>query len=135
MHYFKNKDGLFKAATEFLDAVPEGLVDIEKPCDLIIAYLTLWDSPATGRKMRAVARAGLGSTHGSEKLQEFFVERIAHLLGVNPSRAEKLPLIGALLVGVAVSKYLVEAPWTANLTIDELADQLEPAVTALLESA
>lgn len=133
MHYFKNKDGLFSAATEALTEVPGRLADQPSAREFILTYLETWEDPVLGPRVRALARAGIGSEYASEKLRDFFAAQFSHQIQDHPEISDRFPVVGAMIAGVAMSKYLVGVPSTAAMSNQELAELLAPAIESILK--
>ena len=107
MHYFKNKQGLFDAVVSSLQELPGRLEDVADLKGYIAQYLQLWEAEDMGSRLKAVLRAGVGSSHASGVLRQYMDEQFLELVSQSklsatvfdtPEKRERIPFIGAMLV-------------------------------------
>lgn len=143
MHYFKNKQGLFDAVVSSLQELPGRLEDVADLKGYIAKYLQLWEAEDMGSRLKAVLRAGVGSSHASGVLRQYMDEQFLELVSQSklgatvfntPEKRERIPFIGAMLVGVATTRNVILVPYLREKTIDELAEIYAAACEAILEA-
>ena len=143
MHYFKNKQGLFDAVVSSLQELPGRLEDVADLKGYIAKYLQLWEAEDMGSRLKAVLRAGVGSSHASGVLRQYMDEQFLELVSQSklgatvfntPEKRERIPFIGAMLVGVATTRNVILVPYVREKTIDELAEIYAAACEAILEA-
>ena len=143
MHYFKNKQGLFDAVVSSLQELPGRLEDVADLKGYIAQYLQLWEAEDMGSRLKAVLRAGVGSSHASGVLRQYMDEQFLELVSQSklsatvfdtPEKRERIPFIGAMLVGVAITRNVILVPYVREKTIDELAEIYAAACEAIMET-
>lgn len=143
MHYFKNKQGLFDAVVSSLQELPGRLEDVADLKGYIAQYLQLWEAEDMGSRLKAVLRAGVGSSHASGVLRHYMDDQFLELVSQSklgatvfntPEKRERIPFIGAMLVGVATTRNVILVPYLREKTIDELAEIYAAACEAILEA-
>ena len=143
MHYFKNKDGLFDAVIADLKMLPAQLGASTDLRGFIANYLRLWESEGMGPRLRAVVRGGIGSSHASAILRESIMDSFVtarletefaqstisegNLLG-------KIAYLGPILIGTAIARYVVEVPLMTEKSIDDIVEDMYPAIETLLSN-
>ncbi|KXU16998.1 hypothetical protein HMPREF2692_08470 [Corynebacterium sp. HMSC036D03] len=143
MHYFKNKDGLFDAVIADLKMLPAQLGASTDLRGFIANYLRLWESEDMGPRLRAVVRGGIGSSHASAILRESIMDSFVtarletefaqstisegNLLG-------KIAYLGPILIGTAIARYVVEVPLMTEKSIDDIVEDMYPAIETLLSN-
>lgn len=141
MHYFKNKDGLFHAVVGTLIALPGRLDEARSLEDFIEVYFRQWEDPETGPRLRAIVRGGIGSEHAAELLKRFISQQFqVHILTApfadivfhTPESRRRVPYLGSMLLGTAITRYIVGIPQLAEPSTKNLAARLAPAAAALL---
>ena len=141
MHYFKNKQGLFDAVVSSLQELPGRLEDVADLKGFIAQYLQLWEAEDMGSRLKAVLRAGVGSSYASGVLRQYMDEQFLELVSQSklsatvfdtPEKRERIPFIGAMLVGVAITRNVILVPYVREKTIDELAEIYAAACEAIL---
>ncbi|GAA4588978.1 TetR family transcriptional regulator [Planotetraspora phitsanulokensis] len=141
MHFFGNKDGLFDAAIRAsglplreLGEVMEG--DIEGVGErLVRRYLSLWESPEHGPKLRAVVGSAASSPAAAVMLKEFITSEVlqplAKQLGVDRAETRGI-LAGSHLIGIAFTRYVLNIGPVASLDSEQLVACVAPAVQRYL---
>jgi AcrR family transcriptional regulator len=141
MHFFGNKDGLFDAAIrarglplrelgEVMEGDPAGLGE-----RLVRRYLSLWESPEHGPKLRAVMSSASSSPAAAGMLKEFITSEVlqplAKQLGVDNAETRGM-LAGSHLIGIAFTRYVLNVEPIASLGGEELVACVAPAVQRYL---
>lgn len=135
-HHFGNKQGLFAATLELPEEAQSILAEaLDGPVRsqgrrLTQAYLDLWESPATGPQMRAVARTAIGNAEALAHLQLVLLgitgrPEVERLLA---GRRTGFFLAMSHLVGTAILRYVVALPPLADLDLATVVDRVAPAV-------
>lgn len=144
VHYFKNKDGLFLAATALPDDLTERWAAVTSgPLetlgrDIVAFYLSLWDSPETSPQLRAVlASAALNddaSTAMRDVLSDELLTRLAaRMKGRDAST--RAGLIAGHLVGVALMRYVLALPDMAAPSTAALVKRIGPVVQGYIDGS
>ncbi|GII98342.1 TetR family transcriptional regulator [Sediminihabitans luteus] len=141
-HYFGNKDGLFAATVDLPAGAAQAVADVlsgPRPTQgarLARAYLGLWEDPATGEQMVALARVAIGSAQGTDRLRDILGVTIA---GPGVARAIEGRRQGFLLamthlVGLAVVRYVARVPPVSSFDLEVLVERVAPAVQLHLDT-
>ncbi|QQU76100.1 TetR/AcrR family transcriptional regulator [Corynebacterium striatum] len=143
MHYFKNKDGLFDAVIADLKMLPAQLGASTDHRGFIANYLRLWESEDMGPRLRAVVRGGIGSSHASailrESIMDSFVTALLETEFAQSTISEgnllgKIAYLGPILIGTAIARYVVEVPLMTEKSIDDIVEDMYPAIETLLSN-
>ncbi len=135
-HYFGNKEDLFAETLEFpveaggavsraLSGPPGSQAE-----GLCRAYLGLWEDPATGPQVLAMARATFSDDHARRGLARAVLgmaeaPEVAPLLA---GRQVGLQLAMAHLVGVAMQRHMMPGSLASQMSFDALVARVAPAV-------
>jgi AcrR family transcriptional regulator len=131
--YFGTKETLFAEAAEFdlrlpdLTGVrPEGLAAV-----LLPRFFAVWEDDTT---FLALLRASVTSPKATEVMREVFAAQVAPALGVvAPDHAlERAGLLGSLVLGLAMARYIVATPTMATMERDELVAWVAPLLSEIL---
>lgn len=158
-HFFGGKQGLFdEAVTQHAERMLSNLMKIDPESagarDLLDTYFSMWESPETALMVRALFRAALESEDSRERLQQMVTNRLivglaqlAARRGAADASADAVAgasidvaadgaitvqsqLLAAHLLGVGISRYIMKVSPLADLSRDELVEQLISAVEA-----
>ena len=135
MHYFKNKNGLFAAASELDIQVPTISVTTPEQVAgaLVPLFVRLWgpDGP-----LLPLLRAAASNQAAADALVEIFTKHVTPSLGtLAVDRAEeRAALIAAHLLGIAVSRYIIGTPPLLAMDDETLAEWLGPVFAYYLTS-
>ncbi|WP_279098050.1 TetR/AcrR family transcriptional regulator [Gordonia bronchialis] len=143
-HYFGTKDNLLvealkpdiDMATYFagIDA-DEGSVGTE----FIRRVLTVWtEQPTVRNHLLAMLRISLSHDGVAARLRDAHIAMVTIALGdqVAPDdRERRLALIGTVLVGLGISRYILCVPALADATPDEIAARVGPVIDSYLRGA
>lgn len=139
MQFYGSKEGLFAAAvldiqTTIYERVLAALAGPRSGMDerFTRAYFELWEDPGTGPRLQSFFRAVIGSPLATAMYR-------AKLRGTKsdiPTGRRLRIILGAThLLGTAISRYILEVPPIAALSIDELVALCAPAVSGHLRGA
>ncbi|WP_169064110.1 TetR family transcriptional regulator [Geodermatophilus dictyosporus] len=141
-HYFGSKDKLFLAAVEapvdpeqllpqVLAAGPDRLGE-----SVVGMLLRVWDGPARPAGL-ALVRSAVGNEWTARLLREFLVSqvlrRVVGTLDLPPAEAEaRGALVASQLIGVVMTRYVLEVEPLASAPAEELVAALAPTVQRYL---
>jgi AcrR family transcriptional regulator len=141
-HYFGNKDKLFLAAIEapadpeeLLPEVLQGGSD-ELGRNLLRVFLRVWDGPARPAGL-ALVRSAVGNEWTAKLLREFLVSqvlrRVVGTLDLSAAEQEaRGALVASQLIGLVMSRYVLELQPLASATADELVEAIAPTLQRYL---
>ncbi|WP_205752472.1 TetR/AcrR family transcriptional regulator [Cryptosporangium phraense] len=135
MHYFRNKDGLFAAASELDVEIPDlTSVPPERVASVLLPLFAKAWSPEGA--LLPLLRAAATNRAAADALAGMFTRLVAPALGtVAVDRPdERAALIGAHLVGVAVGRHIIGLPPLVAMDDDTLAEWLGPVFAHYLTS-
>lgn len=133
IRYFGSKEGLFAAAADFtLDlpdlaaARPEDLAEI-----LLPRFFAVWESEGT---FLPLLRTAATSPAAAETMREVFSAQVAPVLAaITPDHpTERAALMGAFVIGLATSRYILKTPGLADLDHRELTRWAAPIMRQIL---
>ena len=132
-HFFRTKDDLFRAAVEDFAAGPvpawAALSDNSPGLGVrvALAYLSMWEEPSTGPRLRAIARAVTESPVAAEILSEALgAAAIAHVRA--ESSVDRLQLVFSQLLGTAFARYILQVRPLADVLVEEIAEVMGPGL-------
>ncbi|MCV7354083.1 TetR/AcrR family transcriptional regulator [Mycolicibacterium fluoranthenivorans] len=136
MHYFGSKAGLFAAASRLDIAFPDlsGVAPEDIASVLIPLFVDVWGPDGS---FLPLLRAAATHRAAADALLEVFAAQVAPALAaVVPDRpAERAALVGAQLLGVAVSRHILGTPPLVDMADAELIDWLAPVLAHFLTDA
>jgi AcrR family transcriptional regulator len=115
MRYYRNKETLFAAVTEFKIDL-SAYADVPKSRlgeTMVRRVLELWDNPATGASRRAMLLTAMSNEAARVKFLEQTRSQYAELLkqfGTTKQGASAAALIGTQILGLQVSRYILRLP-------------------------
>jgi AcrR family transcriptional regulator len=133
IRYFGTKQELFAAAADFTlhlpdlsDVDPEAVGEVLLPC-----FFAVWEQDTT---FLALLRAAMTSQQAAETMRKVFATQVAPVLAaVAPDHpAERAGLMGAFVVGLATTRYVLANPAVADLGRDDLIRWAAPVVRTIL---
>jgi AcrR family transcriptional regulator len=139
MRYFGNKDGLFAAAVD----VDLGLADvadipIERLGETLMRHaLTVWEQPPASEILLTLMRSSITDDRAIAKFQEIFARQVmpAVLSVGDPEDApRRAGLLATQVLGVALTRYILELPPVVELTTDQLVAEIGPTIQRYLTS-
>ncbi|MGV9798892.1 TetR/AcrR family transcriptional regulator [Mycobacterium sp. NPDC003449] len=133
MHYFGNKAGLFGAASRLDITFPDlaGVAPQDVAAVVLPMFVTVW---APEGSFLPLLRAAATNRAAADALLAVFAEQVAPALAaVVPDRpAERAALVGAQLLGVAVSRYILAMPPLVAMDDEALISWLSPVLAHYL---
>jgi AcrR family transcriptional regulator len=133
IRYFGSKQDLFAAAAEFTLDLPElaGLDPDRVAEALLPKFFAVWEDDTT---FVALLRASMTSATAAETMRKVFATQVAPVLfAVTPDHPlERAGLMGAFIIGLATTRYVLNNPAVANLGHDELILWAGPVIRQLL---
>jgi AcrR family transcriptional regulator len=133
IRYFGSKQDLFAAAAEFTidlpdlrEVAPDGLADA-----LLSRFFAVWEEDAT---FVALLRAAMTSKMAADTMRQVFATQVAPTLAVvTPDHpAERVGLLGAFIIGLATTRYVLANPAVANLGHEDMIRWASPVIHQLL---
>ena len=140
-HYFDSKDSLFveamalpidprQIAARILDGPRE-----ELGRRIVTIFLGVWESDEGQQRMKAMLRSVVTSDEVARIIREgmtkMILEPVSQLLGV-PDAKLRVSLIATHLIGVALTRYVVELEPVASTDMNTLVDRITPAIEQYL---
>ncbi|QKJ21049.1 TetR/AcrR family transcriptional regulator [Microbacterium hominis] len=141
-HYFGTKADLFAGAigaplppTRGLDAVLAG--DLDSAGERVARFvLEMWEDPVMRKRGVAVLRAMIGNRRTAALLVGFvsreILARIADRLEDDPHARRRAGLAASQIVGMLVTRYVLELPPMADPSVDELVAAVGPTLQRYL---
>lgn len=133
IRYFGSKQELFAAAVDFTIDLPD-LSDVD-PDDvagiLLPRFFAVWEEDET---FVALLRAATTSDIAAETLREVFAKQVAPKLitAIPDHPLQRIGLMGAFVIGLATTRYVLANPPIANISRDELSRWAAPVIAQLL---
>jgi AcrR family transcriptional regulator len=146
-HFYGTKEALFAAAMR-LPVVPSQVLSAAlesgrgKPGlgeHMVRTALTLWESPGLKDTFLGLFKSAATSQDAAVMLREFLAESIlgtiARVSGVRGTNAEveyRLGLCASQMIGLAITRMVLELPAVAQASVDELAASVGPTLERYL---
>ncbi len=129
IRYFGSKEQLFAASAEFELGLPNlAGVPPERIAEVLMPhFFAVWEQEST---FLALLRAAVTSPEAAAKMREVFFRQVAPTLAavVPDHPAERAALFGSQMLGLAVSRYVLETPPIVGLSHEELVAWLGPVM-------
>ena len=133
IRYFGTKQDLFAAAAEFAIELPDlSHVDPDDVAGTLLPrFFAVWEEDET---FVALLRAAMTSQIAADTLRRVFAEQVApKLITATPDHpVQRIGLMGAFVIGLATTRYVLANPPIANLSRDELSRWANPVIRQLL---
>ncbi len=133
IRYFGSKQELFAAAAEFTIDLPDlSGVDPGDVAEILLPrFFAVWEEDAT---FVALLRAATTSRIAADTLREVFAQQVAPKLvtAVPDHPLERIGLMGAFVIGLATTRYVLANPPMVSLSREELSRWAAPVITRLL---
>ncbi|MCX2730797.1 TetR family transcriptional regulator [Saccharopolyspora sp. NFXS83] len=133
IRYFGNKQELFAAAADFTLDLPDltGVDPAELAGALLPRFFAVWERDGT---FLALLRAAMTSPAAAEKMREVFAAQVTPALtAITPDHPrERAGLLGAFIIGLATTRYVLANPAVAELGHAELTAWAAPVVRDIL---
>jgi AcrR family transcriptional regulator len=146
-HFYGTKERLFAAAMQ-LPFVPSEVITAAlaeaRPAGvsvgehLVRAALAVWDSAEVRTAFVGMLRSALTSEQAAAMLREFVTQAIlgpvaSVAVGTDPERTPfRAALVGSQMLGLALTRYVVQLGPVAAATPDELAAAIGPSIDRYL---
>jgi AcrR family transcriptional regulator len=133
MHYFGSKDALFAAASRLDVAFPDltGVPPERVTYAVMPVFVVMWgpDGP-----LLPLLRAATSNPAAADALRAVFTEQVAPAIAAvaRDRPQQRAALIGAHMIGIAVSRYVLHTPPLVDMDDAELADWIAPVVAHYL---
>ena len=147
IRYFGSKDGLFDAATDVDLALPDlSRVPVaDRGMTLARRFVELWDDPVTGEVLTLLLRAAPTSERAAERIRDVFAIQVLGMLrrldaaedtaGPADTTRRRAGVLGAVILGTALSRYVLRLPPMADASGEEVAESLAPVLQGVLAGA
>jgi AcrR family transcriptional regulator len=133
IRYFKSKQELFAAAADFTIDLPDltGVAPDEVAGLLLPQFFAVWEGDET---FLALLRVAVTSEVAAETLRQVFAMQVApKLVTATPDHPlQRIWLMGAFVIGLATTRYILANPPIANLSKEELSRWAAPVITQIL---
>lgn len=135
MRYYGNKAGLFAAAAEFDLRMPDVSYVPREHVGVILVrhFLSLWEEDEA---FTALLRVGATNPAGAEKIRDIVRDQLRPLvesLAPDPEQAAKRSAFASSqILGMALSRYVLELPPAVDLTPEEIVRWLAPTIQGYL---
>lgn len=133
IRYFGSKQDLFAAAAEFTLDLPDlTAVAPDRVAEALLPrFFAVWEDDTT---FVALLRAAMTSPTAADTMRTVFATQVAPaLMAVTPDHAEqRAGLMGAFVIGLATTRYVLANPAVANLSHAELISWTAPVIRHLL---
>jgi AcrR family transcriptional regulator len=132
IRYFGSKQDLFAAAADFAIELPDlSNVDPDEVAGILLPrFFAVWEDET----FVALLRAAMTSQVAADALRRVFAEQVApKLITATPDNPiQRIGLMGAFVIGLATTRYVLLNPPIANLSRDELGRWATPVIRQLL---
>ncbi|MEZ0095765.1 TetR family transcriptional regulator [Streptacidiphilus sp. EB129] len=139
MRYFGSKERLFDAALAIDLCLPDlSAVGADELAEVLVRhFLDRWEGDPADDALLVLLRSAVTNERAAHRVHEIFADQIATaLVGTpDPAAADRAALVCTLLLGLALTRYLLRLPAVAGLSPDAVTTALAPAVRAILRSA
>ncbi|MDT5008712.1 MAG: hypothetical protein QOH57_329 [Mycobacterium sp.] len=133
IRYFRSKQELFAAAADFTIELPDLTgVDPDEVAGLLLPqFFAVWEEDET---FLALLRAAVTSEVAADALRQVFAMQVApKLMTATPDHPlQRIGLMGAFVIGLATTRYILANPPIASLSKEELSRWAAPVITRLL---
>jgi AcrR family transcriptional regulator len=133
IRYFGSKQDLFAAAADFSIDLPDmsGVDPDEVAGILLPQFFAVWEEDET---FLALLRAAMTSPMAADTLRNVFAQQVApKLITATPDNpVQRIGLMGAFVIGLATTRYILKNPPIATLSREELTRWAAPVIRQLL---
>ncbi|MBU0781011.1 MAG: TetR family transcriptional regulator [Alphaproteobacteria bacterium] len=143
MQLYKSKDGLFAASLALSDDMQERFASaFDGPREtlgqnLTYTFLSLWEEGADVEPLMATLRGAASSPYAAEQLARFvqtrLLEDIGPKFGNGEEAAKRAGLAISLLMGLVLTRNMVEVPLITGLSRNEIARTVGASLQVLLD--
>jgi AcrR family transcriptional regulator len=132
IRYFDSKQDLFAAAADFAIELPDlSNVDPDEVAGILLPrFFAVWEDET----FVALLRAAMTSQVAADTLRRVFAEQVApKLITATPDNpVQRIGLMGAFVIGLATTRYVLVNPPVASLSREELSRWAAPVIRQLL---
>lgn len=137
IHYFRNKEGLFVAATGLPADMPEmfgslGMLPIPDAADALVRiYLQVVDRDKSRNAIVALVRSAVSNENAAAMFREFVTAVLLTVIAgltSHPDAHLRASLVAAQLVGIAMLRHVVRVEPIATASPDEIATLVAPVI-------
>ena len=133
IRYFGSKQDLFAAAAEYTVDLPDlaALRPEEAAASLLSTFFAVWEEDTT---FIALLRAAMTSAAAADTMRRVFATQVGPALAAaTPDHpAQRAGLLGAFIIGLATTRYVLANPAVADLDHDALLSWAAPVIVQLL---
>jgi AcrR family transcriptional regulator len=133
IRYFGSKQDLFAAAADFTLELPDlTKIDPDRVAEALLPrFFAVWEDDTT---FLALLRAAMTSPTAADTMRSVFARQVAPTLAaVTPDHpAQRAGLMGAFIIGLATTRYVLANPAVADLDHDQLIAWAGPVIRHLL---
>jgi AcrR family transcriptional regulator len=140
-HYFDSKDELFVESMALpIDPREVAARVVNGPREelgrrIVTTFLGVWESPDGQQRMKAILRSVVSSDDVARLMREgitqLIIGPVSEMLGVPDARL-RVSLVATQLIGLAVTRYLVELDAVVEAPVDDLIDRIAPVLQQYL---
>jgi AcrR family transcriptional regulator len=132
IRYFGSKQDLFAAAADFVIELPDlsNFAPDEVADILLSRFFAVWEDET----FLALLRAAMTSDTAADTLRRVFAQQVAPKLitATADHPIQRIGLMGAFVIGLATTRYVLVNPPIANLSRHELSRWAAPVIRQLL---
>jgi len=133
IRYFGNKQQLFATAAEFTIDLPDlRTVEPDRMADAMLdRFFAVWEADTT---FVALLRAAMTSAEATETMRGVFATQVAPTIAavVPDNPGPRAALIGSLVIGMATTRYVLEAPAAKAMSHEQVIAWAGPMIQNLL---
>lgn len=133
IRYFGSKQDLFAAAAEFTVVLPDLRTarPDEAAAALLSTFFVVWEEDTT---FIALLRAAMTSETAADTMRRVFATQVVPALAaaVPDHPEQRAGLLGAFIIGLATTRYVLANPAVADLDHDALISWASPVIVQLL---
>lgn len=136
-HYFDSKDELFIESMALpIDPRQVAARVLTGPAEelgrrIVTTFLGVWESPDGQQRMKAILRSVVSSDEVARLMREgitqMIIAPVSETLGV-PDAKLRVSLVATQLIGIAMTRYLIELDPVASTPVAELVDRIAPVI-------
>ncbi len=138
IRYFGSKDGLFTAAAEFDLDLPDlsGIEPSVRWRRLAAHFVDVWEPDGVPSGLVILLRSAATNEDARLRMRGIFASQVAPRLACDSGLTEtQAALVSSHILGLALSRYILELPPIASLGRDDFAELAGRSLQALIDSA
>ncbi|GAA1556051.1 TetR family transcriptional regulator [Kribbella lupini] len=140
-HYFDSKDALFVEAMALpVDPRQVAATVLDGPREeigvrIVTVFLGVWESPDGQQRMKAFLRSVVSSDQVAQLMRDgisrLILAPVSEVIGGNDARL-RVSLVASQLIGMALTRYLLELEPLASAPVQTLIDRIAPVLQQYL---